>query len=234
MGNSIVIGQKKFPSKAAAHRHYSEMLSRATPQEPIPYPEAQELRDLLALHPRADQKIGVGIQAFTVDYGANGQNFCFHVIRSDGSQAHFGIDKCLKGDPVFWTRWLGACRSAIALEKSDLKSKMVAERSVNGRVQCAITGQWQLPHELHLDHGYPYTFERIAREFWKSQGEPNDPDLCFRTRTDNTTSEMFRDESGLKEAFLEFHRQKSAGSLRLIDQKLNLSLGPRPAPGNTA
>ena len=55
--------------------------------------DAKILKDLLAMHPEADEKIGCGIESFSVrtaDYNTR----CFWVNRIDGSTVKFSFKAC--------------------------------------------------------------------------------------------------------------------------------------------
>lgn len=91
---SIMIGGMSFASREQAKAFCRAMLARYEAPEMVIANDAYFLCDLIALHPDANGKIGVGINHFEVRlkrYGAP----CFNVVRLDGSVEEFSYKKCL-------------------------------------------------------------------------------------------------------------------------------------------
>lgn len=77
-----------FRTKAAALRHFRAMLHHSIPLD------QRLLGELLALHPRAAEKVGPGVEHFYVAGAAYGSR-CFYVKRTDGTRTDFSYLKCL-------------------------------------------------------------------------------------------------------------------------------------------
>src|SRR5277367_3562126 len=107
----VTIGSVSFKSKKDAFEHIRGILHRYKDGEKVG--EDQFLRDLLALHQDAVQKIGVGISHFTVSKDPEwGTTRHFVAVRVDGSSTDFSFDKCLTGKDEEGDV-LGAMRDAV-------------------------------------------------------------------------------------------------------------------------
>lgn len=98
MGKSkpVTIGDKHFETRDAANTYISELLNSQPLMTVIPEPHHAFLSALLAMHPRAVEKIGVGIKHFTVE-PAKGGTRCFYLTRVDGTRDDFATGKCVRG-----------------------------------------------------------------------------------------------------------------------------------------
>src|SRR4051812_6625892 len=89
------VGPLLFPTKNAAKEHFRAILYRHAIGGRIPEPDVSELNWLLERHPEADQKIGTGIDHFSVRPALYGTR-CFEAVRTDEWQStvspHRGLD----------------------------------------------------------------------------------------------------------------------------------------------
>lgn len=99
MGRSkpITIGDKSFKTQSEANAFIKEVLNSQPLKTPIPEPHDSFLRSLLALHPRATEKIGAGVKHFTVEPAMHGTR-CFYITRVDGTRDDFSTGKCVRGE----------------------------------------------------------------------------------------------------------------------------------------
>jgi hypothetical protein len=94
MAKSLTIGTRTFPTKVAARTFIREVLYRHQLLAPITGPDHAFLQELLSKHPRAAEKIGVGVKHFTVAK-AKGGTQCFYITRIDGSWLNFSFENCI-------------------------------------------------------------------------------------------------------------------------------------------
>ena len=88
----VQIGALNFPRKKDANDFFREMLYRYDLGDKVSKDDAV-LAQLLSKHPEATEKIGAGIESFSVraaDYGTR----CFWVNRVDGSFEKFSFKAC--------------------------------------------------------------------------------------------------------------------------------------------
>ena len=91
-----MVDDKQFPTQSAANAFVKDLLNAQPLKTPIPEPHHSFLCALVALHPRAAEKIGSGIRHFTVEHALHGTR-CFYLTRSDGSKTDFSYFKCVRG-----------------------------------------------------------------------------------------------------------------------------------------
>jgi hypothetical protein len=222
MSTHIAIGTLQFNTQAQALAFFKAMLARYRPGDSIDAIDTVHLHHLIERHAEAAQKIGSGIVRFYVERTDKG-SCCFWLERTDGSRTDFSYISCIKAKPkTLYQEFAEACREAVA---DDLRAAKTAHfdrhGDENGRVPCDITGELLLPHESHLDHAHPMTFEVIVRGFLAAERVTPSrsilsgfQDQQFATTfTDPDRAQRFRD----------YHHQ--AAHLRIIQSGLNLSLG---------
>jgi hypothetical protein len=96
-GKPVILANKSFPTKQAAHAYFKEMLSRYQPETIVSAEDAKDLVELLNRHPNAAHKRGVGVHHFEVmsaDYGTK----CFCVVRTNGTREDFSYITCVNAD----------------------------------------------------------------------------------------------------------------------------------------
>jgi hypothetical protein len=223
MAIPIVIGTLHFNTQTQALDYFKAMLARYRPGDSIDAIDTVHLHHLIERHVEAAQKIGCGgIARFYVERTTKGTH-CFWLERTDGSRTDFSYISCIKAKPkTLYQEFAEACREAVA---DDLRAAKTAHfdrhGDENGRVPCDITGELLLPHESHLDHAHPMTFEVIVRGFLASERVTlsrsilsGSQDQQFATTfTDPDRAQRFRD----------YHQR--VAQLRIIQSGLNLSLG---------
>ena len=92
----LSVGEEHFKTRKVANSFIRELLNRQRLSEPIPEPHHSFLCALISRHPLATEKVGVGIQHFTVEHAAYGTR-CFYLTRVDGSITDFSYLKCVRG-----------------------------------------------------------------------------------------------------------------------------------------
>ena len=92
----INIGILHFSKQGDAVAYLRAMLNRYDIGDKVNATDGEVLRAALALHPRADDKIGCGVSDFSVrsaDFGSK----CFWVNRVDGTSEKFSYASCIRG-----------------------------------------------------------------------------------------------------------------------------------------
>ena len=86
----VHIGDLSFPRKGDADKFFRDMLNKYDLGDKVLSDDAQILTTLLSMHPESTEKIGAGVESFSVrsaDYGTR----CFWVNRSDGTTEKFSF-----------------------------------------------------------------------------------------------------------------------------------------------
>ena len=89
----IQVGDLHFASKGDATEFFKEMLYRYELGDKVSAQDTSVLAALLAMHPEASEKIGVGIKSFSIrsaDFGTR----CFWVNRTDSTTEKFSFRSC--------------------------------------------------------------------------------------------------------------------------------------------
>lgn len=161
-----VIGDFEFPTKKAAIEHVRKILWSYRPGTRLVGDDAELITALAGLHPRAEEKIGVGIDHIsvqTIDRGAPG----FRIKRLDGSADDLGHKRPFEGDLSHRNRVLKAMRRSVEHQIQSFRRTQFAAHPV---WQCAHTGNLLRNDPLtHVDHVNP-TFAELAEEYAASVG----------------------------------------------------------------
>ena len=89
----VQVGDVCFGSKSEATEFFRNMLYRYELADKVSKEDASLLTVLLAKHPEAAEKIGAGIESFSVR-SADFNTRCFWVNRTDGSTEKFSFRAC--------------------------------------------------------------------------------------------------------------------------------------------
>ena len=92
----ITIGSLHFAKRGEANAFLREMLYRYDLGDKVSATDEDVLRAALALHPKANEKIGCGVTHFSVrsaDFGSR----CFWINRPDGTTEKFSYATCIRG-----------------------------------------------------------------------------------------------------------------------------------------
>lgn len=92
----LTIGGKQFASQKDAVFFLQELLHKEPVCATVREPFHAFLCDLVARHPRAAEKIGKGIERFTIEPALFG-TLCFYLHRVDGTRTDFSFMKCVRG-----------------------------------------------------------------------------------------------------------------------------------------
>jgi len=89
----VDIGSLHFPRKGDATEFLRKILYKYDLGDKVSADDASILSDLIRMHPEATEKIGPGIDSFSVRSGDYGTQ-CFWLNRVDGSSVKFSFRAC--------------------------------------------------------------------------------------------------------------------------------------------
>jgi hypothetical protein len=203
----VAIGSQIFPSRKDALSMIHAVRDRYV-NGTFTVEDEKFLRDLVAIHPCAEEKIGPGINQFSARKNMN--NVGFWIERIDGSETDFSFIACLDGDTLERMILL-TMRNAVKHQVAPFR-----EAAIAAGVVCSITGERLTSKNCHIDHESP-TFIEIASDFISSEGGYE----CIATVSkEGQYGRDFADEE--QEArWLGYHRAHA--NLRAISKKANLS-----------
>jgi hypothetical protein len=93
----VTIGERSFGTRNDANGFIQELLNDQPLKVAIPEPHHSFLCSLISRHPHVTEKVGPGIQHFTVEPALHGTR-CFYLTRVDGTKTDFSYLKCVRGN----------------------------------------------------------------------------------------------------------------------------------------
>jgi hypothetical protein len=223
MNIPIQIGANTFKSKSDAKNHARAIMERYSVNQIITGTDDIFLRDLIAIHPEADQKIGCGIAHFTSQIDPVWKTTRhFLIVRTDGSSTDFSFHTCIDGNN-HRKDVLHALRHAIA------EQVVYFARCAficNPHPSCPYTGEILSPANCHVDHSPPETFLNLV-SCWMKQERLGYSDLQLVDNDDNQWVRVLRDDT-LSSSWQRFHITNA--NLRIISPVANLSHVKRNRP----
>ncbi|WP_354114323.1 DCL family protein [Bradyrhizobium sp. RT3a] len=177
---------------------------------------------MLERHPEVDQKIGVGIDHFSVRDALYGTR-CFEVARTDSSTTDFSFGSCVNGKaPSRLTEALNALRAEVAEDILKKKREWFREHgNAEGKVACAISGTYITIEEAHADHAPPRSFGTLAIAFLTAHSIQPGPDLVTPP-ADNQYQPLLVDRA-LAERWRRYHHEIAV--IRIVARGENLTRG---------
>lgn len=145
------LGPFEYPSKQALMERLKHFILTADLGR-ITQPVAiQKLHLLLALHPDAARKIGVGVDHFRLERNAlAGRGL--HLVRLDGSTDSFSYKRCITG--VAQSQHGKVCEALRFVVRPQLDAYRAG---LQWPLRCAITGiEITHPNDLHIDHKWAF------------------------------------------------------------------------------
>jgi hypothetical protein len=211
----ITIGEYEFETKKDAKEAIKKILNGHRMGYILTGDEDTFIRDLIALHPATEDKIGCGIDHIEIrpdpDYGTTR---CFHIIRPDGSSTDVSYQKCIDGEK-YRQLFRPALRTAIQHQIQQFKQVQFAI----GPQRCPFTNELLTLETCHVDHLSPMTFETLVTEWLKLSGL-GEVDVQITGREDNSSTRFMTNANQI-DSWTAYHRQHAR--LRLLSQRGNLS-----------
>lgn len=177
------------------------------------------LYECILMHPRYEEKIGVGIDYFYVKPSIWKVNqFNFMISRIDGTSTDFSYIKCFRQDKTSKENWNQIFRKIIKPQMDEFRTAAYESFGNGDYFICQGSGLKIKKIYSHIDHVFPLTFDSIYLEFIKN----NNIDLSKIELTDDPTDgdvKMIKDDD-IKQKFYEFHKKRAV--LRIVYSKVNL------------
>ena len=161
----ITLGDRQFPSKAAALRYVKDLRLTGPLYVPLGPPYHGQLVDLIGHHYARDEKVGAGISHFTVSLSQWGFRE-FHLHRIDGTSINFSYTKCLEPKAPALREAKLAMRREVQEEISAAKWRWWEDHAdESGYLVCPVSGDAITGDQADADHAPPYTFDVLATTF---------------------------------------------------------------------
>lgn len=236
------VGSTEFPSKKAVQLHARSLLDKYEQKAPGRMTSADHefLMELVARHPRAEAKIGVGISHFSVTRskmeGVHQLTRHFLLHRKDGTFTDFSYRKCIDTklapgstlclpgmasesmvvhSPELPERYrLAALRNAIHPQIRDFRREAFAQAV---HIPCPVTKRLLRALTCHVDHVSPLTFQVLV-DLWLKQEGISVWDVEVSSE-DNTAGVMVSQQQ--KSSWWNFHLENA--HLRILSPEANVS-----------
>jgi hypothetical protein len=180
------------------------------------------MRDLFAYHPRADSKIGVGIEIIEVRIATRNRKNREFWLKPIGSDQFTDISwlECLNATSAF-SEFRNACRLVVKATTQAFADHEFATTAHLGRVRCPITGELFDREHAHVDHDDPWPFTKIVETFVSTA--TIDIEAVRYDGFERGSTFITLDDDELAKQFVRFHN--SVAMLRVVSDKGNLSRG---------
>jgi hypothetical protein len=200
------------------------MLNRYEPGDRVEDNDGLDLAALLERHSEYTQKVGCGLDYFSVMMTEHGRQ-CFRLIRKDGTGTEFSYPHCITQRPPSRKQEVSsALRWAVRLDLFKKRDEFFAEhKDANGLVLCAETSERISKQQAHMDHRAPMTFEVIVTTFLAGKGMSLN-DVPITDGRDNQVTPELTDPA-LKEEFRRYHA--TVALLDLVKDTANLAQSAR-------
>lgn len=211
------LGTEIFRTKEDANAYIQRILYHYADGEQLAEDDLAFMVEVLKHHPRADEKIGIGVCAIRVQREAQWGTMQFALVRPDGSSTDFSFKKCLY--PVSTLQiFKKACRDLVANRIKQFRYAQFT-RAKSETLICPISGETMARLGSHVDHIPPQTFDALVERFITE--EKLDVDAVEITGlSDGEMRNGFADTS-LEERWQRFH--ETHARLRVVSAFANLS-----------
>ena len=227
MAKKTIIGALEFASKTAAKAFFRAIRDSYENGERVSDEHASLLKNLVAIHPEAEMKVGAGISHFTVERDSKfGTTRHFTIHRVDGSDTDVSFNSPIDGRNLRRDR-LEALRRAV--EGQVLSFRRRAFESGEDIV-CPLAGVPVTEDSYHVDHTPPTTFLLLVKRWLRKDGLSLE-DVCITPPADNQiVTEMTNEEQAV--SWQSYHLDNAV--LRLLSPIGNLSNAKRSADDGSA
>lgn len=217
---SYTIAGRTFDTQKDLVAHVQTILRSYTAPARLEGDDAAVMSDLLLRHPRAEDKIGVGIAAIWIRrfqrhdagrvFSANG----FFVERIDGTFADFSYKQCIRAQTNA-TKAKFAFRRAINEQVIAIKKAAFA---THAQVLCPVLCEPITWDTAHVDHEPPLTFAALLMDY------------CAERDIDLDTIELYEPKDGIGKLlppnietdWAAWHQERA--QLRVISAEANVKL----------
>ncbi len=223
-GKPVELATQSFATQNLAVRFFKAMLSRYRPGDTVNEEDALHLAALLERHDEYKEKVGCGVDHFSVIMTEHGTP-CFRIARRDGTGTDFSYRHCITQRPPTRKQEVSqAFRRVVRFDLYRARDEFIAaNKDANGMVTCAETGERIAPDQAHMDHRAPLTFEVLVTTFLEGRGLDLH-DVAITSGQDEQVSPEITDAE-LSDAFRLYHANLAL--LDLVKDKVNLAQSAR-------
>lgn len=228
MAKQYTVNGETFKTQAALADRVRSIIKRYKPDATVDIFDTPFLQSLIAMHPEAEQKIGCGVAAFSVEDnpmypGPRARGLRLH--RIDGTSTDFSFWECIRPTPHA-KKVQRAFRAAIEPDTLEFKRRFF-DGLPDGVGVCPDTGEPVTFSACHVDHKAPNTFDALMLRFIEAEGLDANHIQVFGAGIDNTYQDRLVDLA-LEQRWRDFHNTYAV--LEVVSATANLSLRRRAIP----
>jgi len=228
MTKQYTVNGEIFKTQTALADRVRAIIRRYKPGAMVDIFDAGFLQSLIAMHPEAEQKIGCGAAAFSVEDnpmypGPRSRGLRLH--RIDGTSTDFSFWECIRPTPHA-KKVQRAFRVAIETDILEFKRRYF-DGLPGGVGVCPATGELVTFSACHVDHKAPNTFDTLMLRFIAAEGLDANHIQVFGAGIDNTYQDRLVDLA-LEQRWRQFHSVNAV--LEVVSATANLSLRRRARP----
>ncbi len=207
-----MIGERTYHTKEARRKAVSTLLDRYDFNAVVDREEDDLLlRDLVAMHPKAAEKIGPGVDHFRVIMTPRGGYKGPEAVHTDGRHVPFSYKDCL-APPTHEQRVVAAMRTEVKSQRD----AYLTEREKAGTLVSDETGLPLEAADAHVSYFRGRSFHDLATEFVAEAGRSETIDL----NTDTSLGlAMFADRK-LAARWHAFHQERAVLALLTAAENL--------------
>ena len=208
-----------YTTKTQVRNIVRTIAAKATLDEPLRGRRFAFMRDLFAYHPRADKKIGSGIESIVVRRATRNPDNREFWLKQTGMKALIDISwtECLHATSAL-AEFRNACRLAVKPYTQAFADRKFADSTF---MICPINKSTFRRTEAHVDHDDPWPFSKIVEEFVRAE-RLNLETVAYDGFEDGSSFVTLRD-ADLAARFVAFHEK--VATLRVVSAAGNLSRG---------
>ena len=216
MAVPIIVGSLEFRTKTAAKEFFRNLRDSYPDGQRISPEHEGYLRDLVAIHPDAELKMGAGITHFSVATDTKFKKTRhFFIHRVDGTGTDVSFPKAIDGSSPRRDR-LEALRRGIQDQILEFRRNAFDK---SGTIICPLRGTPITKESYHIDHTPPATFLNLVDQ-WLGSMKIDIIQVKITPPADNQIVKEMTDEAQVS-SWRSFH--KTYANLRLLSPLGNLS-----------
>ena|SRR5947209_13358350 len=159
----ITIGEVTFRTAKAATERVRAIIEKYKTDERVSTADAAFFHDMLALHPRCEEKMGVGVVGFVIRKNPIYPNRNINLIRADNTECDFSWPRCLNGERHGQLQ-SQALRVCILPQILAYKNLMLQTPQ-----RCPESGVSLTSNNCDVDHQAPQTFDKLVDDWLTTQ-----------------------------------------------------------------
>ena len=159
------IGDRQFPTKTAAGDAIRAVLHGHRVGTELADEEYQLIRNLLDMHPEAQDKIGAGVAGIRIGAPRKGPHPCFEIIHTDCDPIDFSYKTCLKAPSI-----RSQVHNVMRFETADQRTAYLQSRIAAGTFVSDESGTPLDLDHTHVSYFQGPPFAQIADLFAAAEG----------------------------------------------------------------